>query len=135
MFKTMTALQKFAVTFIASAGSAMTVMNSPNFMSALPIVLLLWLALIMVVWVNRRQGELQAVAANAVAAERLCQEELHARDKLLAVLWEKLRQRSGGTRAPVPDLKRIVGDKVARAIEDAGALVDLNQDTQEIKIR
>lgn len=134
LLKSLTAMQKIVVGFIASAGSAMTVMNSPNFTSALPILLLLWLALIMVMWVNQRHQELRVAAEASRAAEQRCQEELHTRDKLLAVLWEKLRQRSGGIRAPVPDLERIVGPKVAKAIEDAGALVDLNQQTQEIKI-
>lgn len=137
----MTGLQKFVVTFIATAGSVITVMNSPNFAAAVPIILLLWLSIIMILWINQRHIELKTAAAKAEEsakesrlAELRCQEELHTRDKLLAVVWEKLKQRSGGTRPPVPDLAKIVGEKTAKAIMDAGALVDLNQRTQEIKL-
>lgn len=54
-----------------------------------------------------------------------CVEELHERDKLLAVLFFHLQVRSGGGRAPAPSLDDIVGPKVAKAVRDAAIFLNL----------
>lgn len=129
-FQALTRLQKLVAAFVAVAGSAMTIAGSPDVFTTAMLIGIIFLSLVLVLWVNQRMTELAALAKSAVAAEKRCIENLHQRDKLLAVLYFDLKGRSGKNRAPVKELENIVGPDVAKAVKDAAAMLHMTQEIQ-----
>lgn len=126
---TLSRVQKLATGFLAIAGGVVTLASSKDFIDALPVLGVIGLSVVLIMWVNNRMKEMGDVAAKAVAGESRCNENLHQRDKLLAILYYDLRSRSGQHRRPTPDLEKIVGPEVARAVRDAAELLDLTTGT------
>lgn len=126
----LTRVQKLATLFLTLAGTVVTIAESKNLTVMVTLLGVIALSTLLLFWVYARLKDLTAIAGEAIKAERKCIENLHERDKLLAILYYDLKRRSGKNREPIADLEAIVGPEAAKAVQDAGKMMHMTQEIQ-----
>lgn len=92
---------------------------SPQWPMAALLLVLIVISTAFGLWVRRHIISQDAAIAECTKDRAACREDLHKRDKALAVLWVKASQNSGGKRPGVPALRDLLGEDADHAIDEA----------------